>query len=49
MNKSITNEWQEFLDYTTEPVHTVKNKKDNSFLGRFTMDMIMENYGFSRF
>lgn len=48
MNKSITNEWQEFLDYTTEPVYTVKNKKDNSFLGRFTMDMIMENYGFSR-
>lgn len=48
MNKSITNEWHEFLDYTTEPVYTVKNKKDNSFLGRFTMDMIIENYGFSR-
>lgn len=48
MNRSITNEWQEFLDYTAEPIYTVQNKKDNSFLGRFTMDMLMENYGFAR-
>lgn len=48
MQESITNEWSEFLSYTKEPTYTVKNKKDNSFLGRFTMDMVMENYGFAR-
>ena len=47
-NESITNEWTEFLAYTNEPTYAVKNKKDNGFLGRFTMDMIMENYGFAR-
>lgn len=48
IQESITNEWAEFLSYTKEPTYTVKNKKDNSFLGRFTMDMLMENYGFAR-
>lgn len=47
-NESITNEWTEFLAYTNEPTYAVKNKKDNGFLGRFTMDMLMENYGFTR-
>ncbi len=47
-NESITNEWAEFLAYTKEPTYAVKNKKDNGFLGRFTMDMIMESYGFAR-
>ena len=47
-NESITNEWAEFLAYTREPTYAVKNKKDNTFLGRFTMDMIMDNYGFAR-
>ena len=45
---SITNEWAEFLSYTKEPTYAVRNKKDNGFLGRFTMDMLMENYGFAR-
>lgn len=47
-NESITNEWAEFLAYTKEPTYAVKNKKDNGFLGRFTMDMLMENYGLAR-
>lgn len=47
-NESITNEWAEFLAYTKEPIYAVRNKKDNGFLGRFTMDMLMENYGFAR-
>ena len=47
-NESITNEWAEFLAYTKEPTYAVRNKKGNSFLGRFTMDMLMENYGFAR-
>ncbi len=44
----MTNEYNEFLSYTAAPTYSVKSKKDNSFLGRFTMDMIMENYGFAR-
>ena len=48
IEESITNEWAEFLSYTKEPTYAVRNKKDNSFLGRFTMDMLMENYGFAR-
>lgn len=48
IEESITNEWTEFLAYTKEPTYTVRNKKDNGFLGRFTMDMLMENYGFAR-
>lgn len=47
-NESITNEWAEYLAYTKEPTYAVRNKKDNGFLGRFTMDMLMENYGFAR-
>lgn len=47
-SESITNEWAEFLAYTKEPTYAVRNKKGNSFLGRFTMDMLMENYGFAR-
>lgn len=48
IEESITNEWAEFLAYTKDPTYTVRNKKDNGFLGRFTMDMLMENYGFAR-
>ena len=45
IEESITNEWAEFLAYTKEPTYAARNKKDNGFLGRFTMDMLMENYG----
>ena len=48
IQESITNEWAEFLAYTKAPTYAVRNKKDNGFLGRFTMDMLMENYGFAR-
>ena len=48
IEESITNEWAEFLAYTKEPTYAIRNKKDNGFLGRFTMDMLMENYGFAR-
>ena len=48
IEESITNEWAEFLAYTKEPTYAVRNKKDNGFLGRFTIDMLMENYGFAR-
>ena len=48
IEESITNEWAEYLAYTKEPTYAVRNKKDNGFLGRFTIDMLMENYGFAR-
>ena len=48
IEESITNEWAEFLAYTKEPTYAARNKKDNGFLGRFTIDMLMENYGFAR-
>ena len=48
IEESITNEWAEYLAYTKEPTYAVRNKKDIGFLGRFTMDMLMENYGFAR-
>ena len=48
MQESITNEWAEFLAYTKKPAYAVRNKKDNGFFGRFTMDMLIENYGFAR-
>ena len=48
IEESITNELAEFLSYTKEPTYAVRNKKDNGFLGRFTLDMLMENYGFAR-
>lgn len=44
----MTNEWNEFIDYTAKPVYSVRDKKDMSFLGRFTMDMIRQNIGFGR-
>ena len=44
----ISNEWAEFLAYTEAPAYAVKSKRDNSFLGRFTIDMLSENYGFAR-
>ena len=44
----MTNEWNEFLDYTAKPVYAVRDKKDMTFLGRFTLDMMRQNIGFSR-
>ena len=48
MQESITNEWAEFLAYTKKPAYAVRNKKDNGIFGRFTMDLLMGNYGFAR-
>ena len=44
----MTNEWNEFIDYTAKPIYSVRDKKDMSFLGRFTLDMMRQNIGFSR-
>lgn len=44
----MTNEWEEYLAYTFPPTYSCKSKSDNSYLGRFTIKMILENLGFSR-
>ena len=42
------NEKQEFLSYVSPCVYQAKNKQDVSFLGRFTLDMLLDFNGFSR-
>ena len=44
----MTNEWKEFTDYTGQPQYTAKSKSDKTFLGRFTLDMILNFTGFNR-
>jgi len=44
----MLNELEEFCAYTEQPVYTTTGKRDNSFLGRFTFDMIMDFEGLSR-
>ena len=43
----MVNEWEEFKAYTDPPVYAAKGKRDTSYLGRFTYDMI-ENAGLGR-
>ena len=33
----MTNEWEEFQAYTTQPVYTASGKRDTTYLGRFTL------------
>ena len=44
----MTNEWEEFLAYTAQPVYTASGKRDTTYLGRLTLDMIAEFTGFGR-
>lgn len=44
----MTNEWEEFLTYTTRPTYTASGKRDTTYLGRFTLDMIAEFTGIGR-
>lgn len=44
----MTNEWNEYKAYIGQPIYTVSNGKDTSFLGRFTTDMIKDFKGFAR-
>lgn len=48
VEKKMTNEWQEFKAYTENPVYRASGKRDTTYLGRFTFDMIAEFTGFSR-
>ena len=44
----MTNEWQEFRDYTEKPQYISVKKSDKTYMGRFTFDMIKDFLGFNR-
>ena len=44
----MLNELAEFEAYTTAPVYMAKGKRDTSYLGRFTFEMILKFLGFHR-
>ena len=44
----MLNEIEEFMAYTTFPAYTARNKFDNTYLGRFTYDTLLEKHGLVR-
>lgn len=44
----MLNEIEEFKAYTTFPAYTARNKFDNTYLGRFTYDTLLEKHGLVR-
>lgn len=44
----MLNEWQEFLDYTGPVTYRAENKKDTTWLGRFTFEALRDFSGLSR-
>ena len=44
----MTNEWEEFKAYTTPVQYVSARKSDKTYMGRFTLEMILDFYGFSR-
>ena len=44
----MLNEIEEFKAYTTFPDYTIKNSKDNGYLGRFTYDILKDHYALNR-
>ena len=44
----MVNEWEEFKAYTDPPVYAANSKRDTTYLGRFTYDMIEEYKGMGR-
>lgn len=44
----MINEREEFLSYTQSPTYTAQNKRDTSYMGRFTFDMLLDFEGLSR-
>ncbi len=44
----MINEREEFLAYTQQPVYSATNKRDTSYMGRFTFDMLLDFEGLSR-
>lgn len=44
----MTNEWNEFLAYTKEPIYTASGKRDTSYMGRFTFTTLTSFDGLGR-
>lgn len=45
----MTDEWQEFQAYTHFPRYAAAHKRDTSFFGRFTLEMLLDmNKGFAQ-
>jgi hypothetical protein len=44
----VINEREEFLAYTEQPVYSTQNKRDTTYMGRFTFDMLLDFEGLSR-
>lgn len=44
----MTNEWKEYKAYIGTPTYAVTDRKDTSFLDRFTLDMIKDFSGLAR-
>ena len=44
----MTNEWEEFKEYTGQPIYAAANKHDTAFYSRITLNMIKEFSGFGR-
>lgn len=44
----MLNEIEEFKEYTAFPVYEIKGKRDNAYLGRFTLDMMKDHKALSR-
>ena len=44
----MINEREEFLAYTEQPIYSAQNKRDTTYMGRFTFDMLLDFEGLSR-
>lgn len=44
----MLNEWKEFLSYAAPPIYTAVSKRDTSYMGLFTMDMLLDFDGLVR-
>ena len=44
----MLNETEEFKEYTDFPVYEIRGKRDNAYLGRFTLDMMKDHKALSR-
>ena len=44
----MLNELDEFREYTEQPIYTAKNKRDTSYMGRFTFLTLLEFEGIGK-
>ncbi len=44
----MLNEWEEFRAYMEQPIYKVATKHDTLYMGRFTIDMLLDFEGLAR-